>query len=186
MDLVPMKIPVDQELKERAECLFSECGMSLEEAVALFFEKSIEAGGFPFGSGPARPQIGDGLAEEAEAVLSLKHGITLPEACRLMAGECVRLGRLPFEPQTQEEYEAELAAAIEEGRRDAAEGRVYDGFEAMDAGAFSVNPDYRTVFDAIDRGEIGLEEANRRLRELDGPLEELSFTKPCTVTRKGA
>lgn len=79
----------------------------------------------------AEDTISSGLLEEVEALLSERHGMTFRDACRLLAGECVRLGRLPFEPQTQEEYEAELAAAIEEAQRDVAEGRVYDNFEAM-------------------------------------------------------
>ena len=43
---------MDAKLKRRCEALYEELGFSLEEAAVLFFEKSVEAEGFPLGVCP--------------------------------------------------------------------------------------------------------------------------------------
>ena len=43
---------MDAKLKRRCEELYEELGFSLEEAAVLFFEKSVEAEGFPLGVCP--------------------------------------------------------------------------------------------------------------------------------------
>ncbi len=39
---------IDPELKEKAEALYSNLGMTLEEAITVFFHRSVEEDGIPF------------------------------------------------------------------------------------------------------------------------------------------
>ena len=43
-----LTLQIDSELKEQAEALFSSLGMTLEEAITLFLEASVQHGGIPF------------------------------------------------------------------------------------------------------------------------------------------
>lgn len=46
--LVEVTLEIDAELKERAEKVFAENGMTLEEATILFFEETVRLGRLPF------------------------------------------------------------------------------------------------------------------------------------------
>ena len=41
-------LQIDSNLKEKAEALFSSLGLTLEEAIILFLEASVQHGGIPF------------------------------------------------------------------------------------------------------------------------------------------
>ena len=43
-----LTLQIDSNLKEPAEALFSSLGLTLEEAITLFLEASIQQGGIPF------------------------------------------------------------------------------------------------------------------------------------------
>ena len=43
-----LMLQIDCNLKEQAEALFSSLGMTLEEAITLFLEASVQHGGIPF------------------------------------------------------------------------------------------------------------------------------------------
>lgn len=47
--LVEVTLEIDAELKEQAEKVFAENGMTLEEATILFFEETVRLGRLPFG-----------------------------------------------------------------------------------------------------------------------------------------
>lgn len=46
--LVEVTLEIDAELKEQAEKVFAENGMTLEEATILFFEETVRLGRLPF------------------------------------------------------------------------------------------------------------------------------------------
>ena len=46
--LVEVTLEIDAELKEQAEKVFAENGMTLEEATILFFEETVLLGRLPF------------------------------------------------------------------------------------------------------------------------------------------
>ena len=46
--LVEVTLEIDAELKEKAEKVFAENGMTLEEATILFFEETVRLGRLPF------------------------------------------------------------------------------------------------------------------------------------------
>ena len=46
--LVEVTLEIDAELKEQAERVFAENGMTLEEATILFFEETVRLGRLPF------------------------------------------------------------------------------------------------------------------------------------------
>ncbi|MCL2611080.1 MAG: type II toxin-antitoxin system RelB/DinJ family antitoxin [Defluviitaleaceae bacterium] len=48
MEQIEFNIIVDSELKIKAEKIFNKLGISLDEAINLFFLKTIETQGFPF------------------------------------------------------------------------------------------------------------------------------------------
>ena len=72
-------LQIDSSLKEQAEALFSSLGMTLEEAVTLFLEASVQHGGIPFPLEQTRYNQETELAlEEARDILSgkLQHSTT--------------------------------------------------------------------------------------------------------------
>lgn len=46
--LVEVTLEIDTELKEQAEKVFAENGLTLEEATILFFEETVRLGRLPF------------------------------------------------------------------------------------------------------------------------------------------
>ena len=68
-----LTLQIDSKLKEQAEALFSNLGMTLEEAITLFLEASILHGGSPFPLEQTRYNQQTELAlEEARDILSGK------------------------------------------------------------------------------------------------------------------
>lgn len=68
-----LTLQIDSKLKEQAEALFSNLGMTLEEAITLFLEASILHGGIPFPLEQTRYNQQTELAlEEARDILSGK------------------------------------------------------------------------------------------------------------------
>lgn len=66
-------LQIDFNLKEQAETLFSSLGLTLEEAITLFLEASIQHGGLPFSLEQTRYNHETELAlEEARDLLSGK------------------------------------------------------------------------------------------------------------------
>lgn len=60
--LVEVTLEIDAELKEQAEKVFAENGMTLEEATILFFEETVRLGRLPF-------ELDDDLREYIEKQL---------------------------------------------------------------------------------------------------------------------
>lgn len=74
-----LTLQIDSELKEEAQALFSSLGMTLEEAITLFLEASVQHGGIPFPLEQTRYNQETELAlEEARDILSgkLHHSTT--------------------------------------------------------------------------------------------------------------
>lgn len=46
--LVEVTLTIDEDLKEQAERFFAENGLTLEEAVILFFKETVRLGRIPF------------------------------------------------------------------------------------------------------------------------------------------
>ena len=72
-------LQIDFNLKEQAETLFSSLGLTLEEAITLFLEASVQHGGLPFSLEQTRYNHQTELAlEEARDILSgkLQHSST--------------------------------------------------------------------------------------------------------------
>ena len=72
-------LQIDSNLKEQAEALFSSLGLTLEEAITLFLQVSIQQGGIPFPLEQTRYNQETELAlEEARDILSgkLQHSTT--------------------------------------------------------------------------------------------------------------
>lgn len=72
-------LQIDSNLKEQAETLFSSLGLTLEEAITLFLEASVQDGGFPFPLEQTRYNEETVLAlEETRDILSgkLQHSST--------------------------------------------------------------------------------------------------------------
>ena len=68
-----LTLPIDSNLKEQAEDLFSSLGLTLEEAITLFLKASIQHGGIPFPIEQPRYNQETELAlEEARDILSGK------------------------------------------------------------------------------------------------------------------
>ena len=68
-----LTLQIDSNLKEEAEALFSNLGMTLEEAITFFLEASVLHGGFPFPIEQPRYNQQTELAlEEARDILSGK------------------------------------------------------------------------------------------------------------------
>lgn len=68
-----LTIQIDSNLKEQAETLFSSLGLTLEEAITLFLEASVQHGGIPFPLEQPRYNQQTELAlEEARDILSGK------------------------------------------------------------------------------------------------------------------
>ena len=66
-------LQIDFNLKEQAETLFSSLGLTLEEAITLFLEASVQHGGLPFSLEQTRYHHETELAlEEARDLLSGK------------------------------------------------------------------------------------------------------------------
>lgn len=66
-------LPIDSNLKEQAEALFSSLGITLEEAITLFLQVSIQHGGIPFPVDQTRYNQQTELAlQEARDILSGK------------------------------------------------------------------------------------------------------------------
>jgi len=66
-------LQIDFNLKEQAETLFSSLGLTLEEAITLFLEASVQHGGLPFSLEQTRYNHETELAlEEARDLLSGK------------------------------------------------------------------------------------------------------------------
>ena len=66
-------LQIDFNLKEKAETLFSSLGLTLEEAITLFLEASVQHGGLPFSLEQTRYNHETELAlEEARDLLSGK------------------------------------------------------------------------------------------------------------------
>ena len=66
-------LQIDSNLKEQAEALFSSLGLTLEEAITLFLQVSIQQGGIPFPIEQPRYNHETELAlEEARDILSGK------------------------------------------------------------------------------------------------------------------
>lgn len=74
-----LTLQIDSELKEEAQALFSSLGMTLEEAITLFLEASVQHGGIPFPLEQTRYKQETELAlQEARDILSgkLQHSTT--------------------------------------------------------------------------------------------------------------
>ena len=74
-----LTLQIDSELKEEAQALFSSLGITLEEAITLFLEASVQHGGIPFPLEQTRYNQETELAlEEARDILSgkLQHSTT--------------------------------------------------------------------------------------------------------------
>ena len=74
-----LTLQIDSNLKEQAEALFSSLGLTLEEAITLFLEASVQHGGLPFLLEQTRYNQETELAlEEARDILSgkLQHSST--------------------------------------------------------------------------------------------------------------
>jgi addiction module antitoxin, relB/dinJ family len=72
-------LQIDSNLKEQAETLFSSLGLTLEEAITLFLEASVQDSGFPFPLEQTRYNEETVLAlEETRDILSgkLQHSST--------------------------------------------------------------------------------------------------------------
>ena len=72
-------LQIDSNLKEKAEALFSSLGLTLEEAIILFLEASVQHGGIPFPLEQTRYNQETELAlEEARDILSgkIQHSTT--------------------------------------------------------------------------------------------------------------
>ena len=72
-------LQIDSSLKEQAEALFSSLGLTLEKAITLFLEASVQHGGIPFPLEQTRYNQETELAlEEARDILSgkLHHSTT--------------------------------------------------------------------------------------------------------------
>lgn len=68
-----LTLQIDSNLKEEAEALFYNLGMTLEEAITLFLKASIQHGGIPFPFEQTRYNHQTELAlEEARDILSGK------------------------------------------------------------------------------------------------------------------
>lgn len=68
-----LTLQIDSTLKEQAEALFSSLGLTLEEAITLFLEASVQQGGIPFPLEQPRYNQETELAlEEARDILSGK------------------------------------------------------------------------------------------------------------------
>ena len=68
-----LPLQIDSKLKEQAEALFSSLGLTLEEAITLFLEASIQKGGIPFPLDQPRYNQETELAlEETRDILSGK------------------------------------------------------------------------------------------------------------------
>ena len=68
-----LTLQIDSELKEQTEALFSSLGITLEEAITLFLEASVQHGGIPFPLEQTRYSQQTELAlEEARDILSGK------------------------------------------------------------------------------------------------------------------
>ena len=66
-------LQIDSSLKEQAEALFSSLGLTLEEAITLFLEASVQHGGIPFPVDQTRYNEQTELAlQEARDILSGK------------------------------------------------------------------------------------------------------------------
>ena len=74
-----LTLQIDSNLKEQAQALFSSLGMTLEEAISLFLQVSIQQGGIPFPLEQPRYNQQTELAlEEARDILSgeIQHSST--------------------------------------------------------------------------------------------------------------
>ena len=68
-----LTLQIDSSLKKQAESLFSSLGITLEEAITLFLEASVQHGGLPFPVDQTRYNQQTELAlEEARDILSGK------------------------------------------------------------------------------------------------------------------
>ena len=68
-----LTLQIDSTLKEQAEALFSSLGLTLEEAITLFLEASVQQGGIPFPLEQPRYNHQTELAlEESRDILSGK------------------------------------------------------------------------------------------------------------------
>ena len=68
-----LTLQIDSSLKEQAEALFSSLGLTLEEAITLFLEASVQQGGIPFPlEQPLYNQETELALEEARDILSGK------------------------------------------------------------------------------------------------------------------
>lgn len=68
-----LTLQIDSTLKKQAESLFSSLGITLEEAITLFLEASVQHGGLPFPVDQTRYNQQTELAlEEARDILSGK------------------------------------------------------------------------------------------------------------------
>ena len=68
-----LTLQIDSTLKKQAESLFSSLGITLEEAITLFLEASVQHGGLPFPVDQIRYNQQTELAlEEARDILSGK------------------------------------------------------------------------------------------------------------------
>lgn len=47
MALKNLNVRVDEDLKEQADCLFSELGMSMSTAINMFLRSAVRSSGFP-------------------------------------------------------------------------------------------------------------------------------------------
>ena len=68
-----LTLQIDSTVKEQAEALFSSLGLTLEEAITLFLEASVQQGGIPFPlEQPLYNQETELALEEARDILSGK------------------------------------------------------------------------------------------------------------------
>jgi len=66
---VTVQARVSPELKEQAEAILAEIGLSTADAIRLFLQQTVNAGGLPFQPTAKRPN-----AETVEAMNELAHG----------------------------------------------------------------------------------------------------------------
>ena len=74
-----LTLQIDSNLKEQAEALFSSLALTLEEAITLFLEASVQHGGLPFSFEQPRYNQETELAlEETRDILSgeIQHSTT--------------------------------------------------------------------------------------------------------------
>ncbi|MBQ7995016.1 MAG: type II toxin-antitoxin system RelB/DinJ family antitoxin [Bacilli bacterium] len=69
-----LQIRVDEELKNKANAIFSELGIDLSTAVRMFLKKSVQEGGIPFDTKINQSTLNAILAVDKMRTISEKNG----------------------------------------------------------------------------------------------------------------